>query len=577
MNNLISPNSYIKKIPVELMSYSCVFKDVETKQIRKLNFYEKAIVLLLSKGVKADTIESLIEKISKFLNIRESFVSEFIYLLDELESLHDGGNIFSLSQSVKFEKYNKDERILVSNVKSGTDNFEYLYISQLDVVAPPSVPGLKIDQSGAMLITENYISPLANLISPHLKKLEAIAQDTLPNDLAMFFDKDYLLNQLNNTESYGKKALFYADVEYVYDEDKKQGTIASVVELLNNSSEDKWAYFNESLTNYIMNTYVVDYDEPLFVKAKSAVNTVEMNQRVLINHKKDFISNEKSISKLEEKISTLNFELEESKKQIKEMEKNISQLKKSDDEKALSKEELAYEKKLNEIAKKKELKDKMFEDKKQIETENIIIGHKIEDASKSIIKTFKSSEFSSSKPYFNKIDELYQIVMKLPCIELRTSIDNMVKAVLTLLQQIEDRCEEGIKAHLQVVRSFTDIINLIFEYVYKVEDKNATHMLYDSTNKIKNFDKFKKVCPKYTPTIQNNLVKLLPLLNAVKHKNDKDKPWLEEIKKEAIKDFFETNRNNKTYRKDIIFAFVDFVLCLDFQEKDWIAIEEKLK
>ena len=74
MSNLSSPNSYIKKISVELMSYSCVFKDVETKQMRKLNFYEKAIILLLSRGVKADDIDSLIQKISQFLNIRESFV-----------------------------------------------------------------------------------------------------------------------------------------------------------------------------------------------------------------------------------------------------------------------------------------------------------------------------------------------------------------------------------------------------------------------------------------------------------------------------------------------------------------------
>ena len=47
MNNLSNPNSYIKKISVDLMAYDCVFKDVETKQLRKLNFYEKTIIMLL--------------------------------------------------------------------------------------------------------------------------------------------------------------------------------------------------------------------------------------------------------------------------------------------------------------------------------------------------------------------------------------------------------------------------------------------------------------------------------------------------------------------------------------------------
>ena len=157
---------------------------------------------------------------------------------------------------------------------------------------------------------------------------------------------------------------------------------------------------------------------------------------------------------------------------------------------ALNKEKSNLNKKNNELSKKISAKEKLLEDKKQIETENIIINHKIEDASVQVVSSFKIPDFSSSNNYFKKITELYKKIMKLPFIKLRTSIDNMVKAVLLLLYQIEDRCEEGIKNSLKTIKAFVDIINLIYQYVYKVENLDALNLIYDASNKGKNFDKF---------------------------------------------------------------------------------------
>lgn len=577
MNNLSNPNSYIKKISVDLMAYDCVFKDVETKQLRKLNFYEKTIIMLLSKGVNAMTIEELIVKISKFLNIRESFVEEFILHLNDLESLHDGGNVFSLSPSVKFEKYNKDERIYLSNVKSGVENFNFLYISQLDVVTAPQVSGLKVYQEDPVLITENYIAPLANLVSPHLKKLEEIADRTMINDLAMVFEKDYLMSQLNTNDSYAKKSTYQVDVEYVFDEMKKQSTIASVVELIDFKESEDLNYFGEALKKHIFSTYVVNYDEPLFIKAKNVLGGVETAQKVLLNHKKDYMANEKALSKLDEKIALLNQELEECQIQIKEIEKNIKALAKSQDEKTLAKEQSNLNKKINEVSKKNAAIEKLNEDKKQIETENIIINHKIEDASKVVVQSFETKEFVASSNYLKKIKLLYLNIMKLPYMKLRTSIDNMVRAVLILLQQIEERCEEGIKVQFKELKNFTEIINFIFEYVYKIEGAKAMSILCDTANKTKYFEKLKKTYPSYTHDLQENLAKLLLVLSIVKTKNEKDISMLEYEKTEAIKDFFETNIKNKSYRKEIVFAFIDFLLSLDLKEEDWAVIEDKLK
>ena len=266
MNNISNQNSYIKKISVDLMSYESNFKDVETKFLRKLNFYERAIIMLLSKGVSADTIDELKSKISSFLNIRESFVAEFIDLLQSIESLYDGGNKFSLSPSAKFKKDAKDERILWSNVQRGKDDFSFLYVSQLDVVTKTNVPGLKVFNDEPIEITENYISPLAKLIVPHLKKLESIAQDVMPNDLAMVFDQNVLLEQLTQNVSYGKKSIFQVDAEYVFDDAKQQGKINSIVELIGLPLDDEWEYLRTALQNYVTNNYVIDYEVPLFKK-----------------------------------------------------------------------------------------------------------------------------------------------------------------------------------------------------------------------------------------------------------------------------------------------------------------------
>ena len=576
MNKLSSVNSYIKNVSVNLTSYSCVFTDVETKKIRRLNFYEKAIVEMLSKGVNADTIDELIVKISKFLSIKEVFVDEFIRLLQEQVSLHDGGNVFSLSSSAVFTPDKKDSRVLTSNVQDSRADFSFSYISQLDVCTAPTIPGLIIDDKDPVLISENYLPPLISLITPHNKKLEEIAQDTLVDDLAMPFDKDFIVNELSQNQSFARPATFNVDIEYSFDEFKRQGTLVKVKELLNFLPSPKLEYFANAITNYVTETLAIDYEEPLYIKAKKALEIFESSQQILISHKKDYLTNEKQIEDLNAKIKTLENDINASEKVLSVRGKMLTLIK-TDDNDVLSDEQSSQDSMQQEIDYKKSTLETLRESIKQIETENIIITHKIEDVAKAIINPYCTPEFADILGYLKKIQSLYLDIMQVPYMKVRQLVDAITRDIILLLAQIEDRCEEGIKETFKRLKNISNLLLILVNQESKSEEPILLNDLCDDIKGEDIFRKLRKKHSKITFKVQDNLIKFLYLLNAFKPQSPEQKADFESIKKSRNKDFFEDNINNKTYRKDIIFAIIEFINAIDYKSDDWRLVEEKIK
>jgi len=567
-------NSYIKKVPVELMAYMCSFKNVETKRARKLNFYERAIVLLLSKGVKAVTIEELIDKISVFLNIKKSFVEEFINLLFELESLYDGGNKFSLSNSVVFEEHKNDKRILLSNVQNDRDDISFLYISQLDFVSSIKVPGLKFDEGELVQIAENLITPLGGLLAPHLKKIEDIAEKDMPNSLAMTFDSKYLMQELSSNGVYAKKGYYNVDIKYVYDESARQGRFAGV-EKIYGDFDDSWSELTKAIVNYVDDTYSVDYDEPDFIRARGALDAVSSTQNTMLSYSKDIIQNklqvESNIHKAED-IKKGFIKLEEN---IEKIKADLERVFKTGDQQAIIKEKLRLESASQGLKKSRMTFDSLIQSEKDIDTDNMIITHKIEDLSKNITKPLNNLGFSVNKPYFDIFKELVESFMFKNCFGLRGQIDAVARECLYDIFLIDNRCEESIKITLKNLKNYIKPLDYYVMHLFKTDESILSYLYDDSL-----FRRFKTRLTKTNTLVDvelyNRFKNLLALLGVFKARNDEDKSLIDGLKKSALKDFMEIEKNNIKYRKDAIFVLVEFIVSFLTDDKVLEIVESQL-
>ncbi len=286
----------------------------------KLTIYQKYVILLLNEGVYAVNRDELIDKISIALNIKKSFISEFIERLSELNYLVLKDNIYHLSDNYQVIVDANDNTVMHANIGIGmADCDELYYIPALD-----KVYDISYFDNHNIVITKNNNAKDVNIeetkiaLSNNEKELELIVQNNLE-------EKGYILcNELIYNIFEVLNYSFDVNITCLYE---YNGEIAQMKEI----GYDENLNIPKEVIDEKAKEFAIDDKLPKFIELKEKFyekyNSNETDIEDLINREQ---ISKKSISDLESIIESKESELQLEKKKLKntkeDNKKEISRL-----------------------------------------------------------------------------------------------------------------------------------------------------------------------------------------------------------------------------------------------------------
>ena len=256
MNDVII---YSKEQNISFNVIKVTLKNIPVLVPEKLSIYQKYIILFLQSGVNAYSKNNLIEKLSDSLNIKLSFVEEFINILNDFKYLkHDEEKEFYyLSDNYKILNDSLDVSIMNANVGCRyADFYDLYYIDELDIWVNKSFFNNKLFK--LRKVTDKNDS-IFNYVSNHLDENEVRIKEFIVED---FSKNNYILNDdfrysLDNTyESY--KLDIKTTFVYSYYDDR------AVCEDIKYDISD----IPEDIFKSKCSLFYEDFDIPKFIKYK---------------------------------------------------------------------------------------------------------------------------------------------------------------------------------------------------------------------------------------------------------------------------------------------------------------------
>ena len=184
-------NYYYRDIKVPFNTLYFTKKDIPTRSESVLNFYEKTIVLLLKEGIKATSNEKLIEKLSVMLNIKEVLVEDFLNVLFRLNAVTVESGTYKLSSQSYFEYSDKDQDILLSNVKECKNDLEFAYLLDVDSLITRNI----IDES-KITCTEKISKEYPEAYKENIYNNLSRVKDAIIEDLAKYSLRNVLIEPI---------------------------------------------------------------------------------------------------------------------------------------------------------------------------------------------------------------------------------------------------------------------------------------------------------------------------------------------------------------------------------------------
>ena len=324
-------NYYYRDIKVPFNTLYFTKKNIPTRSESVLNFYEKTIVLLLKEGINATSEEKLINKLSIMLNIKEIFVEDFINTLFRLNAITFETGIYKLSSQSYFEYSDKDQDILLSNVKEGKDDLEFAYLLDVDsLITRKLIDESKVSYTEKVSkeYPEAYKENIYNSLNKVKKEtIDELAKCSLKNALIepIKFKYDDLneiqLNQINIPIS----------IRYDYVYEKECGILDSC-EIKNDGNNNLCDFISPIvLKNFIKKNYELDDKKPDFILYLEKLHEEEEKKKELEKLNKEKIVKEEKENQIKIEIDKKDKEIAEKEIIIKQLTNQIKQLNESDE------------------------------------------------------------------------------------------------------------------------------------------------------------------------------------------------------------------------------------------------------
>lgn len=299
-------------LPVTRLSFS----NIPVYQGVQVSFYEKYVILLLQKGIKAIDRKELVEKISSILNVSRKCIDEFVDYLSLNGFLQYNSNepLFYLSVNYSIDKTLKNAMFAEFDEKMADCN---------KVLFSETANCFFLEDDFANDSFKRTTSSLADNSSYLLAKVIDLAEsskDSLRDIFARSFAQKnmHLTNnfsyQLNDSKFTGYEICFDAIIEYKYSPDTNESIKQSVIVRNDNLLSDE-------VINTLSDIYNKDDDIPRFISLeKELYNRINSSSEEIESIETNIESAQKDISPIQDEIDAKKKSLDSAKKEYKEKE-----------------------------------------------------------------------------------------------------------------------------------------------------------------------------------------------------------------------------------------------------------------
>lgn len=443
---------YAKAIKLSFPVRHLRIKKIPVLQSAQLSFYQKFIILLLEKGIKANDPDELTDSLSNILNVSRACVKDFVdYLI----------NNSYLDYSDKNKKYKLCKEMHFT-IKPELNNAMF---AELDTKLAECNKIIYIKDANKCFLEEDFNNGVFRRKSGAINQnddlnycdVEAIKSqsDYIKQLLSKYFEKTnmHIRNDFSfdvsseKTDDYQFE--FDALLQYSYSKEEKQSTLFNVAVLKDN-------FLPKDFIDGLTKDYKVDNELPRFLAMQ------EQFYEKITKGTSEMDNTESSIIVANEKVTPLEEDLENSKAVFNELKKTNKQ-------------------------KKKEAVDAVDEVKNQIKekeneisiNESLINKSSVDDANlisnlKKTIKNLKKAKEKLETELTSKTNDVEKLERNL-----KTSEENLYKTIVEK--------EEAVSAAKTVVRN----------YEQDLKERGNDLALLLSKNKNKTNETIKKVVQKY--------------------------------------------------------------------------------
>lgn len=525
-------NYYYRDIKVPFNTLYFIKKDIPTRTENVLNFYEKTIVLLLKEGIKASNVDNLINKLSIMLNIKEIFVKDFINTLIRINAITSDNSTYKLTDQSYFGYSDKDQDILLSNVKEGKDDLEFAYLLDVDsLITRKIIDEAKISYTEK--VAKEYPEAYRENIYNSLNKVNDVTinnlvncslKNTLIEPIKFKYDDlvNFQLNQIN----------IPITIRYDYVYEKKCG-IFDLCEIKNKGSIDISNFISPiKLNSFIKNNYEFDNKKPDFILYLEKLKEEEEKKEKLEKLNQEYLEKERKEQKIKEEMIKKDQEIAEKESVIKQLNSRIKQVSEID------------EKEINKLFKQlqdeKEKHQKTKDDLKDLNREHNILANERSIIQKMLKEKLKEIKEEHNKIYKDEFErkiyafEEYNNTFKEKYPKIYNQNSDISKCLLNMSKKINDK--------MDMTNDWGSIRNILQNYIRNIfavllnRDISTIDRLKTEFSERKPIERFEivKIISKEN---LNNLILLEWCADGIYHKNDKNSVDKKNISPDLVVEF----------------------------------------
>ena len=568
-------NYYYRDIKVPFNTLYFNKKNILTRSEMVLNFYEKIIVLILKEGIEASGDDELIEKLSTMLNIKRIFVEDFINNLMRIKAVIFESNVYKLSNQSYFGYSDKDQDILLSNIKEGKDDLEFAYLLDVDSLVTRKI----IDESKVTYtekLNKDYPETFKENIYTNLNKIK---EDTILN-LTRFSLKNVLVEPIkflyeDLVDLQFNQINIPITIRYDYSYDKECGVFDSCAICNGGTINLNDLVSNKILSKFIKINYEFDEKKPDFILYLENLKEEEKKKKELEKLIKVKLENENREKEIQNEIKKKDQEIAEKEKIIKQLNAKFKALNENEE-----KEKIQLFKQLQE---EKEEHQKTKENLKELNKEHNKVSNERNIIQKTLKEKEKEIREEHNKIYKDEFErkvfafEQYNNSFKLKYPKIYNQNCDVIDCLLCMSKKINDK--------MPMDNEFGKLRNILQNYIRSI----FAVLLNRNINTI---DRLKAEFSENHPVERQNVVLFIRQENldnlidlewcsdGYYHQNDRNTIDKQTISKELALKFKSKVEEFESFTKEIqknkLLSLITTITKINFNEEQLKKLEENL-
>lgn len=435
MNNI---ELYYREYKVPFNAIHFTKKDINTRTGTILNFYQKNILLILSKGLVAKDTDDLSNKLSTMLNIKYSVIKEYIEYLYKLNAIVLSNGKFTISGDLNYTYSDKHQDIMVANTKLGKDVLSYIYLLEAGTLLTQKILDDNKITSTEKVSANNY----EGLIPALYSQLSKLNEEQIPLNLAK--------ESLNNTvcdecyirtddleDLYKSEINIPFKIEYSYNRETEKGEFQNCYLNLEDNSIIHKYLLAKNFNMKISKQFEEDTKKPDYILYEEAVVLENEKRKKLEKAQKESEKIKQEKTKTHDEIGKVKEELEKKNEKLKSLKKELKELREDNKE---------YQNKLKDIVKEEKSK--------------IIVSDNLKELN------IKDNELNSKESRTTK--KIQEITKDILASHEGLYSDSFEKKLYTF----ENRNNKLYKTYPNIYKENFDIINILLSMSKKINNNS---------------------------------------------------------------------------------------------------------